>query len=80
MGALFGIDDSEAAPADEYVTADLDDLLSDDQIEALFSELVTGEAVAEVSEAQPDDELEQVLDALDEQGLLAGAPHDSRRP
>ncbi len=76
LGALFGIEDGEAAPADETITADLDDLLSDDQIEALFSELVTGEAVAEVSEAQPDDELEQVLDALDEPGFLASAPQD----
>ncbi len=73
LGALFGIDEAEAAH-EEQVTADLDDLLSDDEIETLFSELVTGEAVAEVSEAKFEDEAEPVVDALAEQGLLPDAP------
>ena len=72
LDALFGIDD-EAAPAAEHVTADLDDLLSDEQVEKLFSELVTGEAVAAVSEAPPDEELEKVLDNMEAQGFLVGA-------
>lgn len=65
LGALFGMDENDSS-ADDAVTSDLDDLLSDEQIEALFDELVTGEAVAEVSEAQPDahdDEAEQVAPA-----------------
>lgn len=76
LGALFGIDDHEP-PSDERVTADLDDLLSDEQIETLFSELVTGEAVAEVSEAEFEDEAEQAVQALDEQGLLPNAPQET---
>ncbi len=55
LGALLGIDEGEAA-GDERATSDLDDLLSDEQIDALFSELVTGESVAEVSEYKPADD------------------------
>ncbi len=50
LGALFGI--GEAAPGEEQFTADLDDLLADDEIETLQSQLAAGEAVAEVSEIQ----------------------------
>ena len=75
LGALFGMDETEAA-RDEPATADLDDLLSDDQIESLFSELVVGEAVAEVSEATFEDEAEPVVQALAESGLLPEAPPD----
>ena len=77
LDALFGID-GEAAPAETSVTADLDDLLSDEQIDQLFSELVIGEAVAETSEAQPDAELEQMLNEMEDRGFLdpaaAGVP------
>ncbi|MCY3780652.1 MAG: tetratricopeptide repeat protein [Chloroflexi bacterium] len=76
LGALFGIDETEATE-DQLVTADLDDLLSDEQIETLFSELVIGEAVAEVSEATLEDDAEQILPALDEEDLLANAPQEA---
>ena len=69
LDALFGID-GEAEPAETSVTADLDDLLSDEQIDQLFSELVIGEAVAETSEAEPDAELEQVLNEMEDRGYL----------
>ena len=69
LDALFGID-GEAEPAETSATADLDDLLSDEQIDQLFSELVIGEAVAETSEAEPDAELEQVLNEMEERGFL----------
>ena len=75
LGALLGIDEAGAAN-EEQVTADLDDLLSDGEIETLFSELVTGEAVAEVSEAKFEDEAEPVLEVLAEQGLLPDAPQE----
>ena len=71
LGALLGIDGSEPAPADKDVTADLDDLLSDEQIEQLFSELVIGEPVAEVSEALPaEDEAAAILNTMEEQGFI----------
>ncbi|MYD11917.1 MAG: tetratricopeptide repeat protein [Chloroflexi bacterium] len=69
LDALFGID-GEAEPAETSVTADLDDLLSDAQIEQLFTELVIGEAVAETSDAEPDAELEQVLNEMEDRGYL----------
>ena len=69
LDALFGID-GEAEPSESSVTADLDDLLSDEQIDQLFSELVIGEAVAETSEAEPDAELEQVLNEMEDRGFL----------
>lgn len=71
LGALLGIGGSEQAPDDKDVTADLDDLLSDEQIEQLFSELVIGEPVAEVSEALADeDEAAQILNTMEEQGFI----------
>ncbi|MCY3979661.1 MAG: tetratricopeptide repeat protein, partial [Chloroflexi bacterium] len=71
LGALLGIDGSEQAPDDKDVTADLDDLLSDEQIEQLFSELVIGEPVAEVSEALPaEDEAAAILNTMEEQGFI----------
>ncbi len=69
LDAILGLDnETEAAP--ESVTGDLEDLLSDEQIDQLFSELVIGEAVAETSEAAPDDELEQVLNEMEDRGFL----------
>ena len=80
LDALFGID-GETETAAERVTDDLDDLLSDDQIDQLFSELVIGEAVAETSEAEPDAELENVLNEMEDRGYLdpaaPGDPADS---
>ncbi len=77
LGALLGIDDQEPAPPEEAVTDGLDDLLSDAQIEELFSELVIGEPVAAVSEAQPAaDETEALLTSMEEQGFLGAAPSD----
>ena len=76
LGALFGIEDLEAAE-NELVTTDLDDLLSDEQIETLFSELVIGEAVAEVSDAAPEDDAEPIAPALDEGGFLAIPPPET---
>lgn len=58
LGALLGMNEDEAGAAERTITADLDDLLSDEQIENLFSELVTGEPVAAVSEVQSEDQLE----------------------
>ena len=76
LGALLGIDD-EPAPPEEAVTDGLDDLLSDAQIEELFSELVIGEPVAAVSEAQPEaDETEALLTSMEEKGFLEAAPPD----
>lgn len=69
LDAILGLD-GEAAPAEESVTADLDDLLSDDQIDQLFSEWVIGEAVAETSEAEPDAELERMLNDMEDRGFL----------
>ncbi len=69
LDAILGID-GEAEAAAESVTADLDDLLSDEQVEQLFSELVIGEAVAETSEAEPDAELEQMLNEMEDRGYL----------
>ena len=69
LDAILGLDD-EPQPAGESVTADLDGLLSDEQIDQLFSELVIGEAVAETSEAEPDAELEQVLNEMEDRGFL----------
>ena len=71
LGALLGIGGSEQAPDDEDVTADLDDLLSEEQIEQLFSELVIGEPVAEVSEALPgEDDAAEILNTMEEQGFI----------
>ena len=69
LDAILGLD-GEAESAAESVTADLDDLLSDEQIDQLFSELVIGEAVAETSEAEPDAQLEQVLNDMEDRGYL----------
>lgn len=79
LGALFGLDEDEAAANETDVTADLDDLLTDDQIETLFHELVTGETVAAVSAWQSDDEA--ALATRDEQGLLEGidSPNSAER-
>ncbi len=77
LGALLGIDDQEPAPRDEAVTEGLDDLLSDEQIEALFSELVIGEPVAAVREAQmEEDESEALLTSMEERGFLESAKPD----
>ena len=74
LGALFGIDDGEARPDEKDVTADLDDLLSDEQIDRLFSELVIGEPVAAVSEVQQkEDKVEQLLTSMEEKGFIEGA-------
>ena len=71
LGTLLGIDGSAQAPHDLDVTADLEDLLSDEQIEQLFSELVIGEPVAEVSEAPAgEDEAAAILSAMQEQGFI----------
>ncbi|MCY3831776.1 MAG: tetratricopeptide repeat protein [Chloroflexi bacterium] len=85
LGALFGIaaEDAEATP--RAVTADLDDLLSDEQIEQLFSELVIGEPVAAVSAAQPaEDEAEEALASLEAQGYIepsaTAEPHTIAAP
>ena len=72
LGALFGMDEDAAARGDDSVTADLDDLLSDEQIDRLFSELVIGEPVAAVSEFQVEDESEEILTEMDERGFLDG--------
>ncbi len=69
LDAIFGLD-GEAEGAAESVTADLDDLLSDEQIDQLFSELVIGEAVAETSEAEPDAELVRALNDMEDRGYL----------
>lgn len=77
LGALLGIDEQEPAPGEETVTEGLNDLLSDDQIEALFSELVIGEPVAAVREAQPEeDESEALMTSMEERGFLQAAPPD----
>lgn len=71
LGALLGIDEGEPAPAEQDVTADLDDLLSDEQLEDLFSELVIGEPVASVSEApQSENDAEALLASMEEQGFI----------
>ena len=73
LGALLGIDESEQAPV-EAVTDGLADLLSDEQVEELFSELVIGEPVAAVSEARPaDDEAEALFSSMEEQGFIERA-------
>ncbi|MDE2774984.1 MAG: tetratricopeptide repeat protein [Chloroflexota bacterium] len=74
LGALLGIDEGEAAPQERAVTDGLDDLLSNEQIEALFSELVIGEPVAAVSEAPQDgDDAEALLNSMEERGFLGAA-------
>ena len=86
LGALLGIDESEPASEENAVTDGLDDLLSDEQIEELFSELVIGEPVASVSDAQqPDDEVEALLTSMEDKGFIeATAPEpteeDDRQP
>ena len=71
LGALFGIDDGESTPEEEDVTADLEDLLSDEQIDRLFSELVIGEPVAAVSDVKPnEDKVEQLLTSMEEKGFI----------
>ncbi len=84
LGALLGIDGSAQAPDDIDVTADLEDLLSDEQIEQLFSELVIGEPVAEVSEAPAgEDESAAILNAMQDQGFIdeiASAADDDGYP
>lgn len=71
LGALLGIDESAPAPQEEAVTEGLDDLLSAERIEELFSELVIGEPVAAVSEAPPgDDDAEALLISMEEQGFI----------
>ncbi len=72
LGALFGMDEDDTSRGADSVTADLDDLLSDEQIDRLFSELVIGEPVAAVSEYQGEDELEEILTEMDERGFLDG--------
>ena len=77
LNALLGVDGTEPARREEAVTEGLDDLLSDARIEELFSELVIGEAVASVSEAQPAaDEAEALLTSMEERGFLEAAPAD----
>ena len=71
LGTLLGMNENEAESAEETITADLDDLLSDEQIESLFSELVTGEPVAAVSEVQRESRLEELLTNMEEDGFLA---------
>ena len=66
LDALFGLESS--APAEADATADLPGLLSAAQIEQLFSELVTGEAVAETRDLP--DESEQVLAEMEQRGLF----------
>lgn len=74
LGALLGIDEGETAPQEEAVTDGLDDLLSDERIEALFSELVIGEPVAAVSEAPQDaNDAEALLNSMEERGFLGAA-------
>ena len=71
LGALFGIAEGAADAEPGVATADLDDLLSDEQIEQLFSELVIGEPVAAVSAVPPaEDEAEEALASLEAQGYL----------
>ncbi len=72
LGALFGLEDAAPADATGDVTAGLDDLLTEDEVEALFRELVTGETVAAVS-AWQDDHGASVA-ALEEPGSLTEAP------
>ncbi|MDE2855168.1 MAG: tetratricopeptide repeat protein [Chloroflexota bacterium] len=76
LGALFGIAGGEPEPSAEDVTADLDDLLSDEQIEQLFSELVIGEPVAAVSEARPgaDDDAAEIFTEMEEKGFIDSLP------
>ncbi len=78
LGALFGMDEGADARGDDSVTADLDDLLSDEQIDRLFSELVIGEPVAAVSEFQADDESEEIITEMDERGFLDGPASGER--
>ncbi len=76
LGALFGIDGGEPEPSADDVTADLDDLLSDEQIDQLFSELVIGETVAAVSQARPDDDDDDadVIAEMEEKGFIDSLP------
>ena len=79
LGALLGIGDSEPAPAQDDVTAGLADLLADNQIEELFSDLVIGEPVAAVSQAQPEaDESEALLDLHGREGHACPAGAGAR--
>ena len=76
LGALFGIEEGATPAVESGIADDLDDLLSDAQIEALFKELVIGEAVAAVSEVEQieqADEAGEVLQAMEDRGLLSAA-------
>ena len=74
LGALFGIDEGNeeeyeaAAPAS--ATADLDDLLADDEIEGLFNELIAEEDGGGAPVAE-DDDGRAVIASLEEGGYIA---------
>ena len=76
LGALLGIDENNPAPRNEAITENIDDLLSDEQIEDLFSELVIGEPVARASAApRAEDDAEALLASMEERGFIeAKAP------
>ena len=74
LEALLRIDDDQAAQRPPTATADLDDLLSDQEIDDLFYELISGEEVA--AETDEADEAEAVIAAMDEQGLFSDSGGD----
>jgi len=79
LGALFGIDEENdqeyAAEAPSSATADLDDLLADDEIESLFKELIAEDSEDNAPLAA-DDDGRDVIASLEEGGFIA-APADA---
>lgn len=79
LGTLFGIDEAtDEATNDEApstATADLDDLLADDEIESLFNELIAEESDTGVPLVE-DDDAADVITSLEEQGFMAAPDAD----
>ena len=73
-GALFDIDGENAegheAEAPSTATAGLDDLLADDEIESLFSELIAEDS-EEGAPSAADDDARDVIASLEEGGFMA---------
>ena len=72
LGALFGSDgeNDEEHEAGAPSTAGLDDLLADDEIESLFSELIAEDS-EEGAPATADDDARDVIASLEEGGFMA---------
>ena len=69
LEALFGMDETATATPPPTATADLEDLLSDNELEGLFNELAGDSPTADAAAAEAD-ESEAVFSLMDESGFF----------